>query len=109
MPDGFFVFEERTCGCQTIFNLGFLPGCPNEQASVETHWSSKAEKNLNFGELAKLCDLNPKKKAKKICIFERAGHKVGQKDISYRKLFRDLCFYHCRVDSIFIVPPINSG
>ena len=45
--------------------LDFLPGCPNEQASVETRWSSKAEKNLNFGELAKLCDLNPKKMAKK--------------------------------------------
>jgi len=57
--------------------LDFLPGCPNEQASVETHWSSKAEKNLNFGELAKLCRLNPRKCANKICNFERAVHKVG--------------------------------
>ena len=63
----------------------------------------RQSKNLNFGELAKLCDLNPKKKAKKICIFERAGHKVGQKDISYRKLFRDLCFFHCRADSILLL------
>lgn len=31
-------------------------------------------RNLNFGELAKLCNLNPKKWANKICNFEREGY-----------------------------------
>jgi len=31
------------------------------------------------------------------------GHKVGQKDIIYRKLLKDLCFFHCRADSILLL------
>jgi len=86
MPDGFLFLGNEHPVVRQFLILDFLPGCPNEQASVETRWSSKAEKNLNFGELAKLCDLNPKKMVKKICNFERAVHKVGQKDIIHRKL-----------------------
>ena len=33
----------------------------------------RQSKNLNFPELAKLCDLNPQKWANKICNFEREG------------------------------------
>jgi len=33
----------------------------------------RQSKGFNFGELAKLCDLNPKKWSNKICNFEREG------------------------------------
>jgi len=29
------------------------------------------------------------------------GQKVGQKDISFRKLLKDLCFFHCLADSLY--------